>query len=227
MSIKVIGAGFPRTGTSTLKKSLEILGFSKCYHMKELLVNPVNYQMWKELHETQSADWDQLYEGYQATVDFPCYPVYQAHMERYPDAKVILTVRPFEAWYESASKTVRRADPETPKEILTMLWKMVRSSRVRQAAKCVALFKQIFWEGQFQGKFADKAFAQQVYEQHIADVTAYVPADRLLIYDVREGWEPLCTFLGVPIPEESLPHLNKKENFKDMLGKLIDGQMVG
>ena len=101
MSIKIIGAGFPRTGTTTLKRSLETLGFQRVYHMKELLVNPDMLHYWKTLDQTGTTDWDGLYANYDATVDFPCYPWYKEHMERYPEARVILTVRDFESWYKS------------------------------------------------------------------------------------------------------------------------------
>ena len=90
MSIKIIGAGLPRTGTNTLKQSLEQLGYKHVYHMKELLVNPDKLHLWKTLDETGDTDWDALYEGYDGTVDFPGYPWYKEHMKRYPDAKVIL-----------------------------------------------------------------------------------------------------------------------------------------
>ena len=106
MPIKIIGAGFPRTGTTTLKRSLEILGYSKTYHMKELIVNPDKLPLWLRLEETGETDWDTLYEGYMATVDFPSYPWYFEHMNHYPDAKVILTVRDFEDWHKSAYSTI-------------------------------------------------------------------------------------------------------------------------
>ena len=105
MSIKIIGAGLPRTGTNTLKQSLEQLGYKHVYHMKELLVNPDKLHLWKTLDETGDTDWDALYEGYDGTVDFPGYPWYKEHMKQYPDAKVILTVRDFDAWYKSVDST--------------------------------------------------------------------------------------------------------------------------
>jgi hypothetical protein len=84
----------------------------------------------------------------------------------------------------------------------------------------------VFWAKQFQGRFLDKEYAEQVFNQHIEEVKATVPADKLLVYDVREGWGPLCEFLGKPVPKEELPHLNKKENFKTMLASLMKGEMV-
>ena len=226
MSIKIIGAGLPRTGTNTLKQSLEQLGYKHVYHMKELLVNPDKLHYWKTLEETGDTDWDALYNGYDGTVDFPGYPWYEEHMKRYPDAKVILTVRDFESWYKSVDSTVFRAGPQTPGEKIKMLSKLLFNSRARKVVKVIKWFKKVFFANELQGKFEDKDFAQQFWEGHLAKVKANVPADKLLVYDVRDGWGPLCAFLGKPEPADPLPHLNKKENFKEMLPKLMKGKMV-
>lgn len=226
MSIKIIGAGFPRTGTTTLKRSLETLGFKRVYHMKELLVNPHMIHYWKTLDQTGTTDWDGLYANYDATVDFPCYPWYKEHMERYPEARVILTVRDFESWYNSISSTVLKAGPQTPGEKIKMMGKLLTSSRARKVVRCIKLFKDKFFAREFEGRFEDKAYAESKWNEHLAEVKRYVPEDKLLVYDVRDGWKPLCAFLGVPEPAEPLPHLNKKENFKEMLPKLMKGQMA-
>lgn len=226
MSIKIIGAGFPRTGTTTLKGSLEALGFKHVYHMKELLVNPDMLHYWETLAETGDTDWESLYKGYDATVDFPGYPWYKEHMKKYPDAKVILTVRDFEAWHKSVDSTVFRAGPQTPAEKIKMIGKLLFSARARKVVKCIKFFKKIFFANKLQGRFEEKEFARKIWEDHIAEVKTTVPKDKLLVYDVRDGWGPLCEFLGVPEPAEPLPHLNKKENFKEMLPQLMKGKMV-
>jgi hypothetical protein len=225
MSIQIIGAGFPRTGTTSLKRSLEMLGISPTYHMKILLTNPDQLHLWKTLEQTGTTDWDTLYKDYSASVDFPAYPWYKEHMERYPDAKVILTVRPFDGWYTSISNTVRKAGPQTLPEKLKMMSKLLTNPRIRNVVKCIKFVKHMLWEVQFEGRFEDKAFVESVFNKHIEDVKAHVPADRLLVYDVRDGWEPLCAFLGKPVPPEPLPHLNKKENFKTMLQSLMKGDI--
>lgn len=226
MSIKVIGAGLPRTGTNTLKASLEKLGYTKTYHMKELLVNPKTLHYWTTLKSTGSTDWDGLYNGFQATVDFPGYPWYKEHMKQYPDAKVVLTVRPFENWYTSIQSTIWQAGPQTVPQKIVMMTKLMTDSHLRSVIKCVKFAKGTIFGTHLEGKFADKAFAEKVFNKHIDDVKAYVPSDRLLVYDVSEGWEPLCKFLGVPVPDEPFPHLNKKENFKAMLSQLMEGHMA-
>ncbi len=226
MSIKIIGAGLPRTGTNTLKESLEKLGYMKTYHMKELLVHPENLKYWLALKETGTTQWDELYDGYQATVDFPGYPWYKEHMKQYPDAKVILTVRPFEKWHSSVSSTILKAGPQTLGQKLAMMSKLLFNPRLRSVIKSVKLAKEMIFKVHFQGKFEDKVAAEKIFNQHIEDVKKYVPADKLLIFDVSEGWTPLCKFLGKPEPDEPIPHLNKKENFKEMLGHLMKGEMV-
>jgi len=226
MSIKVIGAGFPRTGTTSLKRMLEHLGYVKTYHMKELLVNPDMLGYWLELEKTGTTHWDELYEGYQATVDFPAYPWYKEHMDQYPDAKVILTYRPFEDWYKSVYNTIWQAGPQSLPEKLIMMSKLITNPRLRKVINCIKLVKRNVWGVHFQGRFEDKAFAEKIFNEHIESVKNTVPADRLLVMQISEGWEPLCKFLGHPIPDQDLPHLNKKENFRTMLKGLMKGEMI-
>jgi hypothetical protein len=223
MSIKIIGAGLPRTGTNTLKASLEQLGYNKTYHMKELLGHPENLHYWLSLQSTGITKWDELYQGFEATVDFPGYPWYKEHMTRYPDAKVILTVRPFENWYSSIYSTIWQAGPQTAFQKIAMMSRLLFNPRLRSVIKCVKFAKGHIFGLHLQGRFKDKAFAEKIFNQHIEEVKAYVPAEKLLIYDVSEGWGPLCKFLDLPEPKEPLPHLNKKEDFKAMLGEIMKG----
>lgn len=224
MAIKIVGAGFPRTGTNTLKKALEQLGYSKTYHFKEMIAKPTDLQHWLTLEETGTTNWDELYEGYEASVDLPAYPWYKEHLERYPDAKVILTVRPFDKWYESLYSTIYQAGPQTLPQKLAMLTKLLFNPRIRKMIKCVKFAKRRIFQVELQGKFEDKAFAEKVFNDHIEKVKSEVPAEKLLVYDVRDGWAPLCEFLGVPEPDDALPHLNKKENFRTMLSQMMKGK---
>jgi hypothetical protein len=226
MSIKIIGAGFPRTGTNTLRESLELLGFTKTYHMKQLLVHPENLHYWSTLNETGTTDWDALYDGYQATVDFPCYPWYKQHMKQYPEAKVILSIRPFEKWYQSFYSTIWQSQNPPESERIAMGEKIAASPRLQSVMQVMGFAKQTINEGHFQGKFLDKDFMERVFNDHNEEVKNYVPADRLLVFDVCEGWEPLCKFLDVEVPIEALPHTNKKEDFAAMVGELMQGHMV-
>lgn len=222
--MKVIGAGFPRTGTNTLKAALEILEISKAYHFKDLIKDPGKLPLWKRLEDTGTTDWDSLYAGYQASVDFPCYPWYKEHMTRYPEAKVILTVRPFEKWYASMKSTIWTSGPQTIGAKIALLSKLPFDSRLRKVFKCIKFVKGYLWKKQFEGKFLDQEFVEGVWHRHIREVKAHVPEPKLLVYEVSQGWQPLCDFLGLPVPEVDFPHLNKRENFKTMLQKMIKGE---
>ena len=226
MSIKIIGAGFPRTGTNTLRESLQKLGYVKTYHMKELLVHPENLHYWTTLKTTGTTDWDALYNGYQATVDFPCYPWYKEHLKQYPDAKVILSIRPFEAWYASVYSTIWQAQNPPEEEKKEMGQKMAADPRLQSVMKVMEFAKVVMMEEHFQGRFTDKTFVEEVFNQHNDEVKKHVPANQLLVVDVCEGWEPICKFLGTSIPGEPLPHTNKREDFKEMVGQLFQGNLV-
>jgi hypothetical protein len=226
MSIKIIGAGFPRTGTNTLRESLEMLGFSKTYHMKNLLVHPENLHYWTTLKATGTTDWEGLYNGYQATVDFPCYPWYKQHMKQYPDAKVILSLRPFEKWYTSFYSTIWQAQNPPESERAAMGERVASDPRLQSVMQVMGFAKQTINEEHFQGRFLDKEFMEKVFNDHNEEVKNYVPADKLLVFDVREGWEPLCNFLEVEVPAGPLPHTNKKEDFAVMVGELMSGHLV-
>lgn len=226
MSIKIIGAGFPRTGTSSLKVGLEMLGFDECYHMKNLLINPYKLPYWNELETKGTTNYEELFEGFQAIVDIPGYLYYQTLMDQYPNAKVILSTRDFDGWYDSINSTLVKAVYPNFDFKLMILRNAIFRPVVFKSKKCVDMVKRTFFENQFEGNFSDKARAKELYYRHHETVKQTVPEDKLLIYKPGDGWEPLCTFLNVPVPEQEYPHLNKKENFRDMMGHLLAGQMV-
>jgi hypothetical protein len=213
MTLRIIGAGFGRTGTRSLKAALEILGFGACYHMDDLLAHPEHVRAWKSASAGQAIDWEALLVGYQAAVDFPAYRLYQELLRVYPAAKVILTVRDPAQWYASTYETIYQAGPSI-REAVLMALKWPFSARTRNLLRVYQLPGQLVWKGDFAGRFAEKAFAIQAYHDHIAAVQAYVPAEQLLIYDVKDGWPPLCAFLDVPIPAEiPFPFHNKRADF--------------
>ena len=227
MSIKIIGAGFPRTGTTTLKKALETLGYSKTYHFKDLIADPERLKYWIELEETGKTNFDEMFKSFVASVDFPGYPYYKILMEQYPDAKIILTKRDPEKWYESTFRTIWRSGPQTVIEKVVLLTKMLFNKKLRNTFKCIKFVHKVYLNKQFSNRFSDKDHAKQVFEDHIKEVTEYVPKEKLLIYEVSDGWEPLCDFLSVSIPDEPFPHLNKKENFHKMVKTMIKDAAKG
>jgi len=195
--LKIIGAGFGRTGTLSLKNALEGLGFRPCYHMMELFGNPGADEQWGAIARGEPVDLKTVLEGYQATVDWPACAVYKELMQIYPEAKVLLTVRDPEKWYESARKTIYQVAAD--RKLLSPHARMINA---------------LIWEGTFDGRFEDKDYAIAVFLQHIEEVKRLVPVEKLLVYDVKEGWEPLCTFLGVEVPVDTpFPHLNDRLEF--------------
>ncbi|MDO9458562.1 MAG: sulfotransferase [Alphaproteobacteria bacterium] len=202
MALSVIGAGFGRTGTMSLKGALEELGFGPCYHMIEIIKNPPFADYWEAIGDGVPADWDKVFQGYQATVDWPSCAYYAELAEYYPKAKVILTVRDANAWFDSANKTIFTRMPRRMKP---------DDNRGRMAYELI--FKKTF-----DGNIDDRDHAIAVYERHNAEVKRAISADRLLVYDLAQGWERLCAFLDVPIPATPMPKVNTTDDFLQIFG---------
>jgi hypothetical protein len=220
--LAVIGTGFGRTGTLSLREALERLGFAPCDHMLENFEHPERFARWREAVERKQRgepiDWRPLLGGYRAIVDWPGAWFWKELVAAHPDAKVILTVRDPARWYESTLATIfgvrARAD-ESPLARAAMRLLGAVIPGMREGFQVV---DDVIWEGTFGGRFADREHALRVYADHIRDVQATVPADRLLVFDVREGWGPLCAFLGVPVPAgESFPHVNDAASFQQRI----------
>jgi hypothetical protein len=212
MSIKVIGAGFGRTGTLSLKVALEDLGLAKCYHMTDVLAHLKHAVVWDDAAQGVSVDWDSLFKGYQATVDWPGCTFYEQLMRKYPDAKVILTLREPDRWYESARQTIYQARNAFPR------WLRVLNPRMKNFG---TMLDRVIWQGTFQGRFEDKSFAIEVFNRHNERVRQTVPPGQLLVYEVREGWEPLCKFLQLSVPAGNpFPHLNDAAEFQARIKRI-------
>ena len=213
MALQVIGTGFGRTGTHSLKLALEELGFGKCFHMYDLIeVSPEKVVYFEKAEKGENVNWDELFEGYHSAVDFPVIRYYKQVMAAYPDAKIIHTTREAESWYRSFSATILWASRPSVGRILKMMIRMPFSSKVR---KKLRVFK---YNGAMISKIIgkdlkDKQAAIAAFNRHNEEVLATVSRDRMLIYDVKNGWEPLCRFLNVPIPSTSFPKTNTTEEF--------------
>lgn len=201
----VIGAGMGRTGTLSLKTALERLGFAPCHHMMEVIEHPDQIALWAAAAAGEPPDWERLLGGYRATTDWPACTFWERLIDVYPTAKVLLTVRDPERWYESMLRTVyavathaRTAPPDAVPDHLRQLAEMVQG---------------LVWEGTFGGRFEDRAHAIDVFLRHNEAVRRGVPPERLLVYEVGQGWGRLCEFLGVPVPDEPFPHLNDSASF--------------
>ena len=211
MSIQVIGAGLGRTGTLSLKAALEELGFAKCYHPLEVLASMDQARTWDAAARGEPVDWDRLFDGYRATVDLPGCVFYRELMEKYPEAKVILTVRDPERWYDSVRQTIHLLGDTFPKWTVLLL-----SPRMRVFQRMLDRLR----DRMFRGRFEDRAFAIDVFNRHNEQVRRDVPADRLLVYEISHGWGPLCAFLEVPVPEgKPFPHLNDAAAFRAKINR--------
>ena len=217
-TLQVIGAGLGRTGTLSLHAALERLGFAPCEHMTNCFAHPERFALWLEAARRKRAgepiDWRPLFAGYRATVDWPGAYFWRELVAAHPEANVILTVRDPERWYDSARATIYAATEErsaTPAaRLLTgfLAWLDPRAGRGFRTVQ------ETVWDGTFAGQFADRAAAIETFSAHNRAVEETVPAERLLVFDVKEGWEPLCAFLGVPVPVgESFPHVNDAADF--------------
>ncbi len=216
--LKVIGAGLPRTGTTSMKAALERLGFGPCYHMFEVFTHPEFADRWLPLATQPQVDWDQLFDGYQSTQDWPASHFWCELADAYPEAKVVLTVRDPHRWYPSLRTLLQRgaamaehgaSTPDSPTGGMPPAIDRMRPLLTKIGQH---YFGPDFAVGQ---ELDDEDVAVAAFERHTTTLRESLPADRLLVFDVRQGWDPLCAFLGVPVPEEPFPHLNDS----DWMGK--------
>jgi hypothetical protein len=199
MSLAVIGAGYGRTGTLSLKSALETLGFVKCHHMIEVINTPGAADQWLAAIDATEVDWDALFEGFTACVDWPACHFYQALADYYPEAKVVLTVRDPLEWYQSMLATTLRvirprlADPDN---------RNLGTELVVKAA--------------FNGCIDDAEHAVEMFKRHTQEVIDSIEPERLLVYNAGEGWGPLCEFLERPVPAVPFPRVNSRDEFYDI-----------
>ena len=202
MGLKVIGANFGRTATLSLKKGLEILGFEKCYHMSEVVVHPEHTDLW--LDAWRGIDiWKTLFTGYKAAVDWPAAAFWPELMHVYPEAKIVLSIRDAEEWYESARNTIFRS-------MDTNLYAKDESLRTR-----IEMMKEIIVDGTFNGDLGDKDQCIKIYLENIERCRSETPSDRLIEFDASLGWKPLCRGLGCKIPKVPYPNVNTSAEFLD------------
>ena len=202
MSVEVIGAGFGRTGTLSLKSALEQLGFGPCYHMTEVIDRPEHGAAWYRTSRGGPIEWD-VFDDYRSVLDWPAAAYWRQLAEHYPDAKVILSLRDPESWYRSVSDT-----------IYMRLMEPLPADAPEERRRHRAMAMKIVLEDTFGGRFTDRRHAIDVFERHNESVRATIDPSRLLVFNVKEGWEPLCRFLGVDAPADAFPRLNDTASFQ-------------
>jgi hypothetical protein len=205
MSLRIVGAGLGRTGTMSLKLALEQLGLGPCYHMVEVFKNPAAPGYWEGAADGAPTDWEKVFEGYNATVDWPSATFYKTLADAYPAAKVILTVRDPQAWFASTQATIFARD-------YTAAPANAFESMVRKVVGRM-----------FDMRMHDRDWVISVFERHNAEVRRAIAPERLLTYDLAQGWVPLCAFLGVEIPDAPIPKANSTEEFLARLAPQIPG----
>ncbi len=203
MSLSIIGAGFGRTGTLSLKHALGQLGYAPCYHMHEVSKNPEHIALWQAVTDHKTINWNNLFNSYQAAVDWPTSSFWQQLAEYYPQAKIILTIRNADEWYESIQNTI----------YYVLSQPVSKDNPIKRELGLMT--RQLILENTFHGYLGNKDKAMKIYEQHNEKVRQTISADRLLVYNVKEGWEPLCNFLNCPIPYDNFPKTNSTIEFRN------------
>ncbi len=208
MALSVIGAGFGRTGTLSLKGALETLGFDPCYHMIEVMHHGFG-GIWSDIAHGGTPDWEAVFKGYRATVDWPACNYYRELADLYPDAKVLLSLRDAGKWYDSCQNTIFRAmrmeRPDAPPNLKTQM----------------SMARKLVVENTFGGNIDDRAHCISVYNRHNETVRQVIPKDRLLVFQPSDGWEPLCGFLGVRVPDAPYPKVNTTEDFQQLFKQVV------
>lgn len=193
MALKIVGTGLGRTGTKSLQTALNTLGFGPCHHMVEVFAHPQSMALWVDAAAGRP-DWDAIFADYHSMVDYPGAAHWRAIAAYYPKAKVVHTVRDPDQWFDSTQATIF-AD--------------------RDPGAMSPLQRDFFdaFMGAFDGKIHDRAFMTDYFRRHTEEVKATIAPERLLIYEAGQGWDPLCKFLGVPVPETPYPSENDRATF--------------
>jgi hypothetical protein len=194
MALKVVGSGLGRTGTLSMKHALEQLGFGPCHHMIEVFARPDSVPLWVAAGQGHP-DWDLIFQDFSSMVDYPGCRYWRELADRYPDAKVLHTVRDPDTWFDSTQATIFAPGSlaDNPQPPLNEFFR--------------------FLADDFRGHLHDRAFMTDYFRRHTAEVKRAIPPERLLVYEVGEGWDRLCAFLGVPVPDAPYPSENSRAEF--------------
>ena len=159
--MKVLGAGFGRTGTMSLKIALEKLGIGPCYHMREVVSHPSHIKIWYDISHGEHPNWDRLFSGFNSAVDFPVCLFYEELVNKFPDAKFILTLRDFDTWYESTANTIYKVPTMLPDWFKRVVYPI---------RMFIELQVNLIWVGLFKNNFSDRESTELVYNEHIESV---------------------------------------------------------
>ena len=196
MPLKIVGSGLGRTGTKSMQTALNMLGFGPCHHMVEVFMHPESMALWVRASKGEDV-WDEIFKDYSSAVDYPTAAYWREIAAKYPDAKVLHTTRDPDQWYDSASSTIM--SPSSP------------ATQMQPGSLQAEFFASVV--GGLREHVEDRAWMTDYFRRHDAEVKAAFPPERLLVYQVGSGWEPLCKFLGVPVPDAPYPSENSRAEF--------------
>ena len=205
--MKIINAGLGRTGTTSLKAALERLGYGRVYHTTDLFTSKEDMELWDSAMDGAAVDWRSFFRGYDVA-DFPAGLLYRDIIRAHPDAKVIITVRDAHDWADSINSTFQKV------------------KNVNLPIPMLKRAKGFMEKGMgriFEGRLGDSEHMARVFERHTREVKDFVGEENVLVYNVREGWEPLCAFLGKEVPDEPFPRLNKRGGMRGMMLRMFGG----
>jgi hypothetical protein len=199
MSLRVVGAGFPRTGTKSLQQALEQILGGPCYHMVEVFEHLEHVPTWRDAVRGRPPDWNDFLSDYVAAVDWPASAFWRELSKANPDALIVLSVRDDAAtWWRSADETIFTVTRRTEYEHQEWLD-----------------FVRELLEARIGKPWDDRKKAMAAYERHNEEVRASAPAERLLEWNPREGWGPICAALGLELPGEAFPHVNSTKEWEE------------
>ena len=194
MALAVIGAGLGRTATFSLKFALEHLGFGPCYHMSEVFAGARrNVPLWLDAIDGRP-DWDAIFDGFASTTDYPACTYWRELAAHYPAAKVVLTVRDPDSWFDSVSETI-----------------FSEAMQGSLAGSPLGDMMQGVIFDAFGDRVRDREFMTEWLNRRNPDGIDSLPAERLLVFSPKDGWEPLCAFLGVAVPDGPFPRVNSRD----------------
>jgi Sulfotransferase domain len=215
----VIGAGLPRTGTLSQKLALERLGVGPCYHWVNLISDLNAVELWHRALDGEDV-LDEIFEGHNSTVDWPGGFFFRELAERHPEAKVLLSVRDPDAWEHSYRETIWNF---TRGDSLVSHLSDARREIDPRWRRYLELVDRMLWSERSPfGQGDDPAAMMRQMEAHNDAVGEAIAPERLLVWKVTEGWEPLCEFLEVPVPGDPLPHANDAETFR---GRVVNNAL--
>lgn len=222
--MQLIGVGPGRTGTLSVKTALESIGFGPCHHMTEVFARPELAERWADALGGAAPDWPAIFDGYRATVDWPSMTFWRELVDYYPDAKVLLTTRDPERWYASMRKTILArafADPDAggppPADQIADL----SPEHARLLSQMPRMQAEFFG---IDGRPPTLEEGVAAFERHVEQVKQAVPSDRLLVFEVSQGWQPLCDFLEVGVPDVDFPRVNDAAAFEQRSHQLAGSE---